>query len=77
MTAVNMTVNEKTVSADVEDRILLVELLRDTFGLTGTHVRHLAVRRMRGAGRWCSCQIMHDACRPGGWRRGDDHRRAR
>jgi carbon-monoxide dehydrogenase small subunit len=38
MTTVAMTVNEKNVSADTEDRILLVELLRDDLGLTGTHV---------------------------------------
>jgi len=33
-----MTVNGKAVSADVEDRTLLVHLLRETFGLTGTHI---------------------------------------
>jgi carbon-monoxide dehydrogenase small subunit len=33
-----MTVNGKAVSADVEDRALLVHLLRDHLGLTGTHV---------------------------------------
>ena len=33
-----MTVNGKAVSADVEGRTLLVQLLRDTLGLTGTHV---------------------------------------
>jgi carbon-monoxide dehydrogenase small subunit len=38
MTTVSMTVNGKTVSADVEDRTLLVNFLRDTLGLTGTHV---------------------------------------
>ncbi len=38
MTSVSMTVNGKTVSADVEDRTLLVQLLRETLGLTGTHV---------------------------------------
>src|SRR5262249_8335476 len=38
MTAVAMTVNGNPVSADVEDRTLLVHLLRDTLGLTGTHV---------------------------------------
>ena len=35
---VSMTVNGKAVSADVEDRTLLVSLLRDTLRLTGTHV---------------------------------------
>lgn len=38
MTAVMMTVNGKAVSADLEDRTLLVEFLRDHLGLTGTHV---------------------------------------
>lgn len=34
----SMTVNDERVSADVEPRTLLVHLLRDRFGLTGTHV---------------------------------------
>jgi carbon-monoxide dehydrogenase small subunit len=38
MTAVSLTVNGRTAKADVEDRTLLVALLRDTLGLTGTHV---------------------------------------
>ena len=38
MTAVNMTVNGKAVAADVEDRTLLVHFLRETIGLTGTHI---------------------------------------
>jgi aerobic carbon-monoxide dehydrogenase small subunit len=38
MTTVAMTVNGKGVSVDTEDRVLLVELLRDNLGLTGTHV---------------------------------------
>jgi len=38
MTAVTMTVNGKTVSADVEDRTLLVYFLREELGLTGTHI---------------------------------------
>ena len=35
---VNMTVNGRALSADVEERTLLVQLLRENFGLTGTHV---------------------------------------
>lgn len=35
---VSMTVNGRSVSADVEPRTLLVEYLRDHLGLTGTHV---------------------------------------
>jgi aerobic carbon-monoxide dehydrogenase small subunit len=38
MTTVSLTVNGKAVSADVEDRTLLVTFLRETLGLTGTHV---------------------------------------
>jgi carbon-monoxide dehydrogenase small subunit len=33
-----MTVNGKPVAAEVEGRTLLVQLLRETLGLTGTHV---------------------------------------
>ena len=35
---VSLTVNGKQVSAEVEDRTLLVTLLREHLGLTGTHV---------------------------------------
>ena len=35
---VSMTLNGKAVSAEVEDRTLLVSLLRDQLRLTGTHV---------------------------------------
>ena len=38
MTVVSMTVNEKPVSLDVEDRTLLVYFLRENMGLTGTHI---------------------------------------
>jgi carbon-monoxide dehydrogenase small subunit len=38
MTSVTMTVNGKSVSAEVEDRLLLVELLREKLNLTGTHI---------------------------------------
>ena len=38
MPQVNLTVNGKSVSATVEGRTLLVELLREKLGLTGTHV---------------------------------------
>ena len=38
MTSVTMTVNGGTVSAEVEDRLLLVELLREKLKLTGTHI---------------------------------------
>ena len=36
--AVSLTLNGNAVSADVEPRTLLVHLLRDQLGLTGTHV---------------------------------------
>ena len=35
---VTMSVNGNAVSADVEERTLLVEMLREHLGLTGTHV---------------------------------------
>jgi len=38
MPTVSMTVNGKAVSADVEARTLLVHFIRETIGLTGTHV---------------------------------------
>ena len=38
MAQVSMTVNGAAVRADVEDRTLLVHLLRDHLRLTGTHV---------------------------------------
>jgi len=36
--AINVTVNGQSRTADVEPRTLLVHFLRDTLGLTGTHV---------------------------------------
>jgi carbon-monoxide dehydrogenase small subunit len=38
VSTVKLTVNGKAVTVDVEDRTLLVQLLRDTLNLTGTHV---------------------------------------
>ncbi|EKF18874.1 (2Fe-2S)-binding protein [Nitratireductor pacificus] len=38
MTEVSMLVNGRTVSGAVEGRTLLVQFLRETLGLTGTHV---------------------------------------
>jgi len=38
MPRVSMTVNGKAVSGEVENRTLLVAFLRETLGLTGTHV---------------------------------------
>jgi carbon-monoxide dehydrogenase small subunit len=38
MPTVAMTVNGKKVSGEVEPRTLLVQFLRETLGLTGTHV---------------------------------------
>ena len=38
MSAVAMTVNGKPVTADVDPRTLLVQLLREHLRLTGTHV---------------------------------------
>jgi len=38
MTALSVTVNGRKVSADVEDRTLLVYFLREHLALTGTHI---------------------------------------
>ena len=38
MRVVELTVNGKSASAEVEDRTLLVELIREKLGLTGTHL---------------------------------------
>ena len=38
MSTVKLTVNGRAVSVDVEDRTLLVHLLRDNLNLTGTHI---------------------------------------
>ena len=38
MTTVNLTLNGKQVSADVPDNTLLVNFIRETMALTGTHV---------------------------------------
>ena len=38
MIPVTLTLNGKVVSADIEPRTLLVQLIRDHFHLTGTHV---------------------------------------
>ncbi len=38
MTSISMRVNGREVSAKVEDRTLLVELIRENLNLTGTHV---------------------------------------
>jgi aerobic carbon-monoxide dehydrogenase small subunit len=38
MAQLTLTVNGKTVTAEVEGRTLLVQLLREKLGLTGTHV---------------------------------------
>ena len=38
MAKIEMTVNGKKCSGEVEDRVLLVNFLRDTLNLTGTHV---------------------------------------
>ncbi|MDB5508753.1 MAG: cutS [Hyphomicrobiales bacterium] len=38
MQSVTLTINGKPVTAEVEGRTLLVKLLRETLGMTGTHV---------------------------------------
>ncbi|MFQ5764402.1 MAG: (2Fe-2S)-binding protein [Rhodospirillales bacterium] len=38
MPEISLTVNDKPVTEDIEARTLLVQFLRETLGLTGTHV---------------------------------------
>jgi len=38
MASVTLTVNGRSVTSEVENRTLLVQLLRENLGLTGTHV---------------------------------------
>lgn len=38
MSDISMTINGKAVGADVDDRTLLVQFIREDVGLTGTHV---------------------------------------
>jgi carbon-monoxide dehydrogenase small subunit len=38
MTAVSITVNGRQTAGDVENRMLLVQYLREVLGLTGTHI---------------------------------------
>lgn len=38
MTSITLTINDKPVTAEVEPRTLLVDLLRENLKLTGTHV---------------------------------------
>ena len=38
MSSIKLTVNGRAMAAEVEDRTLLVQLLRENFNLTGTHV---------------------------------------
>ena len=73
---VKVTVNGTVREADVEPRLLLVHLLRDTFGLTGTHVG--CDTSNCGA---CTVHVdglereeLHDARGPGGRRRDPDDR---
>jgi carbon-monoxide dehydrogenase small subunit len=38
MSQLNCTINGQTVKRDVEPQVLLVDFLRDTLGMTGTHI---------------------------------------
>jgi len=51
MAAVTLKVNQREVTTDVEPRTLLVEMLRDKLGLTGTHVGCDTAQ--------CGCCVVH------------------
>ena len=59
-TTVSMTVNGKKVSADVENRTLLVQYLRESLGLTGTHVGCEKTVRHELEGNFCRCTGYHN-----------------
>ena len=74
MVQINVTVNGEEHSEEVEPRLLLVHFIRETLGLTGTHIgcdtTHCgACTRHYG---WNACQVVHYLCRPGQWSRGED-----
>ena len=73
---VSITVNGEQVSREIEPRQLLVHFIRETPGLTGhpLGLRHLELRRLRGADGRRAGQVLHD---PGGDVRGprDPHGR--
>ena len=73
---VTVTVNGAARSAEIETRLLLVHFLRETLGLTGTHIG--CDTTSCGA---CTVlldgtpgEVLHDVRRPGGRARGDDRR---
>jgi len=51
MVVVSATVNNNMVSAEVEDTTLLIEFLRETLGLTGTHMGCDTTQ--------CGCCVVH------------------
>jgi hypothetical protein len=64
---VSLTVNGKSVSAEIDARTLLVQLLREQLRLTGTarRLRHQPVRRLCGARRRPrrqSCTMLAASC---------------
>ena len=59
MTKVEIKVNGKSVAREVEDRTLLVQLLREELGLTGTHVGCDTTQ--------CGCCVVHMDGRPVKW----------
>ena len=72
---VSLTVNNQAHTVDVEPRLLLVDLLRDSFGLTGTKVGC-------DTGQCGACVILMDgvsvkscalARRAGGWQHPHHH----
>ena len=67
MPQVSLTVNGKPHIVEIEGRTLLVELLREKLGLTGTHVGcdNQPMRRVRRAHQRLQREILHHARRTG------------
>ena len=78
MAAVSLTVNGKSVTADVDPRTLLVQLLRENLAAHrhACRLRHLAMRRLRRPCQRQGREILHRAGVAARWRRRAHHRGA-
>ena len=79
MVTVTINVNGENRTASVPPETTLLRLLRDNFDLTGSKLglRRRRLRRLHGDCGRPARQLLPDACRPSGWPRSADDRRAR
>jgi aerobic-type carbon monoxide dehydrogenase small subunit (CoxS/CutS family) len=62
MTKVSLTVNGCLLSAEVEPRTHLGDLLRETHNLTGTRLRARRMRRLHATRRRRANTLLHHLC---------------